>query len=190
MWWPELAAEQKATCKGRKPQNWVILTASLRLLQFTLPSPSKGGLIDTCHTTWQIKYHKRRVNLKNIPALRRERWGRFSLALVFPGSQWEDGCCWKCLVFTCLLRGLWRDDLCPMCLFITTSLSHYTGPGDDKDQILWSGSYRVGKHVKEGIFFFLTETIRILSTVWGRAQQICNTGKIPAPGCSAWEIKY
>lgn len=24
------------------------------------------------------------------------------------------------------------------------------GPGDDKDQILWSGSYRVGKHGKEG----------------------------------------
>lgn len=37
-----------------------------------------------------------------------------------------------------------------MCLFIMTPPSHHMGPGDDKDQILWSGSYRIGKHVKGG----------------------------------------
>lgn len=86
-----------------------------------------------------------------------------------------------------------------MCLFITMPLSHYMGPGDDKDQILWSGSYRVGEHVKEGRIFrciqqwpnsALTETIRIFSVISGQAQLICNAVKIPSPGHSAWLIKY
>jgi len=34
-----------------------------------------------------MRYHKGKVNPKNIHTLKRERWGRFSLALAFPGTS-------------------------------------------------------------------------------------------------------
>lgn len=110
----------------------------------------KGGLVNTCHTTWTKKYHKWRANQK-YSCTEKERWGRFPSALAFPGTSKGSKFASVALKTSCtdiplqssLKRWLVPDVLIYYNFNIKTN----------KDQILCSGSYEAGKQVKkEGIF--------------------------------------
>lgn len=133
----------------------MILIASLRTLQFTAPF-SLRELWSTLATQLEKQGVTNEGLTKKYSCTEKERWEGFLLALAFPGTS--EGSKFAIVTLETPCTGIppqssLRDDLGLMCLFITLSLTHCKGLRDNRDQILCSGSYKVGKQVQRGGIF-------------------------------------